>query len=286
MSSSWQRVRIRMMRHSVVDYQIPSLCALSTVSGGCACCCARRGSTPGQDRVFSSSIAYDFLMGNDLHPRLGSTFDLKIFHNSHVGMMVWSIYNLAYLFHQHANVPGGVSYGMYATNFLQLLYILDFFWMEDWYLKTIDIALDHFGWYLAWGITNWLPTTYTLQAHYLAKVTPQPALSQSLPWAVFGCVAGLIGYFSSAVSGCVVARLFLFYDLYAYLCVCVSVGTCANESRRHRAVRYRSGVPRRPIGGKYMTLTARSIRRCCSHRAWVIRCVVLCICLFVSVRFL
>lgn len=41
--------------------------------------------------------------------------------------------------------------------------MLDFFWNETWYLKTIDICHDHFGWYLGWGDCVWLPYLYTLQ---------------------------------------------------------------------------------------------------------------------------
>jgi hypothetical protein len=65
-------------------------------------------------------------LGPDLHPRIGKNFDLKIFHNTHVGMMAWSVINFSFLFHQHA-MHQEVSWGMYATNFLQLMYILDFF---------------------------------------------------------------------------------------------------------------------------------------------------------------
>lgn len=46
---------------------------------------------------------------------------------------------------------------------LQAIYVLDFFWNETWYLKTIDICHDHFGWYLGWGDCVWLPYLYTLQ---------------------------------------------------------------------------------------------------------------------------
>jgi hypothetical protein len=35
------------------------------------------------------------------------------------------------------------------------------------YLRTIDIAHDHFGFYLAWGDVVWLPFMYTLQSQYL-----------------------------------------------------------------------------------------------------------------------
>lgn len=45
----------------------------------------------------------------------------------------------------------------------QAIYVLDFFWNEAWYLKTIDICHDHFGWYLGWGDCVWLPYLYTLQ---------------------------------------------------------------------------------------------------------------------------
>ncbi|KAG7268562.1 hypothetical protein CRUP_036319 [Coryphaenoides rupestris] len=43
------------------------------------------------------------------------------------------------------------------------IYVVDFFWNEAWYLKTIDICHDHFGWYLGWGDCVWLPYLYTLQ---------------------------------------------------------------------------------------------------------------------------
>lgn len=46
---------------------------------------------------------------------------------------------------------------------MQGIYVLDFFWNEAWYLKTIDICHDHFGWYLGWGDCVWLPYLYTLQ---------------------------------------------------------------------------------------------------------------------------
>ena len=50
---------------------------------------------------------------------------------------------------------------------LHSIYVIDFFWHEDWYLRTIDIAHDHFGFYLAWGDSVWLPFTYTVQSQYL-----------------------------------------------------------------------------------------------------------------------
>ena len=62
---------------------------------------------------------------------------------------------------------GYVSNSLIAVFLLQSTYILDFFYHEGWYLRTIDIAHDHFGFYLAWGDTVFLPMTYTLQSLYL-----------------------------------------------------------------------------------------------------------------------
>ena len=78
---------------------------------------------------------------------------------------------------------------MILVNILQAIYVIDFFVHEDWYLKTIDIAHDHFGFMLAWGDSVWLPFMYTLQAQYLAT---HPVQLGSYFWVVLGL--GLLGY--------------------------------------------------------------------------------------------
>ena len=50
--------------------------------------------------------------------------------------------------------------------------MLDFFWNEAWYLKTIDICHDHFGWYLGWGDCVWLPYLYTPQVRTRRPAPP------------------------------------------------------------------------------------------------------------------
>lgn len=57
---------------------------------------------------------------------------------------------------------------MVIVNILHAIYVVDFFINEDWYLRTVDICHDHFGFYLGWGSITWLPAMYTLQAQYLA----------------------------------------------------------------------------------------------------------------------
>jgi len=53
---------------------------------------------------------------------------------------------------------------------LQSVYIAKFFWWNyqtGGYYKSIDIILDHAGWYLVWGCCCFLPTLYTNSTLYL-----------------------------------------------------------------------------------------------------------------------
>lgn len=91
--------------------------------------------------------------------------------------------------HQY-QIQGHVELSLILITLLQTLYVLDFFFNESWYLRTIDIAHDHYGFYLAWGCFCFLPTMYTIQAQYLG-LYPQSA-STSYLLAAFS--VGLAGY--------------------------------------------------------------------------------------------
>ncbi|KAJ9049180.1 hypothetical protein DSO57_1030041 [Entomophthora muscae] len=104
-------------------------------------------------------------MGVELNPRLGD-LDFKLFHNGRPGITGWTLINLSFLFAQFQKL-GYVTNSMLILNLLHAIYVGDFFYNEDWYLRTIDIAHDHFGFYLAWGDSVWLPFMYTLQSQYL-----------------------------------------------------------------------------------------------------------------------
>jgi 7-dehydrocholesterol reductase len=108
------------------------------------------------DRKFSGSIIYDFFMGIEFNPRFGKYFDFKLFHNGRPGIVAWTLINFSFAAAQY-NEIGYVTNSMLLLNWLHLVYVLDFFYNEDWYLRTIDIAHDHFGFYLAWGDSVWLP---------------------------------------------------------------------------------------------------------------------------------
>lgn len=72
---------------------------------------------------------------------------------------------IAYQYQTH----GYITNSIILSTFLHSLYVVDFFINEDWYLRTIDICHDHFGFYLAWGSMVWLPSMYTLQTQYLSR---------------------------------------------------------------------------------------------------------------------
>lgn len=142
-----------------------------------------------EDRKFSGNALYDFFMGVELNPRLGP-IDLKLFFNGRPGIVAWTLINLSFASAQYARY-GSLSNSMILINILQGLYVLYFFWKEAWYLKTIDIHHDHFGWMLAWGDSVWLPFMYTLQALYLV-FNP---VELSFAYALFVLVFGLVGFY-------------------------------------------------------------------------------------------
>jgi 7-dehydrocholesterol reductase len=117
------------------------------------------------ERKFSGSLIYDYYMGVELNPRIGR-FDFKLFFNGRPGIVAWTLINISFAAKQY-QMLGHVTNSMIIVNVLHLLYVAYFFWKETWYLHTIDICHDHFGWMLAWGDCAWLPFMYTLQGLYL-----------------------------------------------------------------------------------------------------------------------
>ncbi|XP_026945677.1 7-dehydrocholesterol reductase isoform X3 [Sagmatias obliquidens] len=123
--------------------------------------------TDARDCKFTGNFLYNYMMGVEFNPRIGEWFDFKLFFNGRPGIVAWTLINLSFAAKQQ-ELHGHVTNSMVLVNVLQAIYVLDFFWNETWYLKTIDICHDHFGWYLGWGDCVWLPYLYTLQMY------PQP----------------------------------------------------------------------------------------------------------------
>lgn len=120
------------------------------------------------DRKFTGSLIYDYYMGIELNPRIGEWWDFKLFYNGRPGIIAWTLIDLSWMAYQYQTF-GYITKSMLLVTSFHFLYVLDFFYNEAWYLKTIDIAHDHFGFYLAWGDTAFLPSLYTLQTQYLGR---------------------------------------------------------------------------------------------------------------------
>ncbi|KAF4965391.1 hypothetical protein FSARC_6805 [Fusarium sarcochroum] len=142
-----------------------------------------------EDRKFSGSLLYDFYMGIELNPRLGDNFDLKLFSNGRPGMMVWTLIDFSNMAYQYQKQQY-IEPSLILVTALQTLYVIDFFINESWYLRTIDIAHDHYGFYLAWDCFCFLPTTYTIQGQYLGLYPS----SASTPYLAFFFALGIAGY--------------------------------------------------------------------------------------------
>ncbi|GAX15788.1 Delta14-sterol reductase [Fistulifera solaris] len=127
----------------------------------------RRLAVPGT----SGNVVYDFWMGRELNPRIGS-FDWKEFCELRPGLMGWMILNLAYC-QKQKEVQGYVSMSMMLLQCFQGLYVWDALYQEEAILTTMDITTDGFGYMLAFGDLAWVPFTYTLQARYLVLHDPQ-----------------------------------------------------------------------------------------------------------------
>jgi 7-dehydrocholesterol reductase len=82
-----------------------------------------------EDRKFSSSTIYDFFMGIEFNPRIGKMFDFKLFHNGRPGIVAWTLINFSFGAKQYADY-GYVSNSMIILNFLQAIYVVDFFYNE------------------------------------------------------------------------------------------------------------------------------------------------------------
>ncbi|XP_015279913.1 PREDICTED: 7-dehydrocholesterol reductase [Gekko japonicus] len=144
--------------------------------------------TNAKDCKFTGNFFYDFMMGIEFNPRLGKWFDFKLFFNGRPGIVAWTLINLSYAAKQK-ELYGQITNSMILVNVLQGLYVLDFFWNEAWYLKTIDICHDHFGWYLGWGDCVWLPYTYTLQGLYLVYHPVQLSTGNAVGILLLGLVS-------------------------------------------------------------------------------------------------
>ena len=119
------------------------------------------------DSGTTGSFLFDYYWGTDLYPHILGV-NVKHFANCRFGMMSWPLLILAFAAKQQ-ELYGAVSDSMIVSVVLQLVYVGIFFYYESGYFKTMDIQVDRAGYYLIWGVMVWVPSVYTLAAHWLVN---------------------------------------------------------------------------------------------------------------------
>jgi hypothetical protein len=129
-----------------------------------------------------------YFVGAALNPRTGS-LDWKFFCESRPGMILWILIDASFAAAQLER-HGEISLGMWLVCAFQLLYVTDYFVLEDAILTTWDIRHEPFGFMLCWGSLVWVPFTFSLQALYLVD-HPE---SLSAGFAAFLVAFNMTGY--------------------------------------------------------------------------------------------
>jgi Delta14-sterol reductase len=130
-----------------------------------------------------------YVIGAALNPRSGG-FDWKFFCESRPGMILWILIDFSFAAAQHARY-GEISNAMLLVCAFQLLYVADYFVMEDAILTTWDLRHEPFGFMLCWGCLVWIPYTFSLQGLYLVdhpNDLPLPALVALVAFNMLGFV--------------------------------------------------------------------------------------------------
>jgi 7-dehydrocholesterol reductase len=137
----------------------------------CVFLCFAGTNFPQQKETFRDdvNILFKFYRGIELHPRIFGV-DIKQFTNCRMGLMIWQILIMAYLFVSIER--NGWNSGMAVNVILQSVYIAKFFWWETGYFTTLDITLDRAGYYLCWGCLVYVPSFYTFSTYYLVHYPP------------------------------------------------------------------------------------------------------------------
>ena len=140
----------------------------------------RRQATP-KEKKLNPLEAY--FVGAALNPRTGS-FDWKFWGESRPGMILWVLIDLSFAAAEYQR-HGAISNAMVLVCLFQLLYVTDYFVLEEAILSTWDIRHEPFGFMLCWGSLVWVPFTFSLQALDLVEH------GHNLPWLAVAMVFAL-----------------------------------------------------------------------------------------------
>ena len=112
---------------------------------------------------FPDSVLNDWFMGRELNPRIGS-LDIKyvLFRSGIIG---WILFNTLNLF-KSREIYGYHSPTMLALFCMQLLYVVDYFWLEGGILVSRDIVHEGLGYNILVQFLM-IPFCFCVQTRYL-----------------------------------------------------------------------------------------------------------------------
>lgn len=134
----------------------------------------------------TGNVIHDWWFGIQLNPRFIG-IDLKFFF-VRAGMMGWLIINLSILAKTIEDANLGRSMILYQV--FCALYIIDYFFYEEYMTSTWDIIAERLGFMLVFGDLVWIPFTFSIQGWWLLSnkfELPTAAI-------IANCFIFLIGY--------------------------------------------------------------------------------------------
>ncbi|KAJ8753949.1 hypothetical protein K2173_001847 [Erythroxylum novogranatense] len=134
----------------------------------------------------TGNLIHDWWFGIQLNPQFLGV-DLKFFF-VRAGMMGWLFINLSILAKSIAD--GNLSHSMILYQLFCAIYILDYFFYEEYMTSTWDIIAERLGFMLVFGDLVWIPFTFSIQGWWL--LANQVELTKSAM--MVNCLVYLIGY--------------------------------------------------------------------------------------------
>ncbi|KAG8376665.1 hypothetical protein BUALT_Bualt09G0087400 [Buddleja alternifolia] len=134
----------------------------------------------------TGNLIHDWWFGIQLNPQFMG-IDLK-FYFVRAGMMGWLLINLSVF--AKCIQESNLSQSIILYQLFCLLYILDYFFYEEYMTSTWDIIAERLGFMLVFGDLVWIPFTFSIQGWWLLRNKVELTTAA----VIANCLVFLIGY--------------------------------------------------------------------------------------------
>eukprot|EP01018_Ginkgo_biloba_P016368 Gb_23634 [translate_table: standard] len=159
------------------------LVSLSLYAAGCK----SQSGTASLKPCITGNFLHDWWFGIQLNPQFFG-IDLKFFF-IRAGMIGWLLINLS-VAAKNFEQKGFLSLAMILYQIFSLLYVMDYFWYEEYMTSTWDIIAENLGFMLVFGDLVWIPFTFSIQGWWL--LTHKASLTRAA--AILNVLIFMIGY--------------------------------------------------------------------------------------------